>query len=55
LLLRWSLSREDAAQSIERAVSRVLAAGLRTADIATDGQRPAGSGAMADAIIEALR
>jgi 3-isopropylmalate dehydrogenase len=55
LLLRWSLSREDAAQSIERAVSRVLAGGLRTADIATDGQRPAGTGVMADAIIEALR
>src|SRR5207245_597078 len=55
LLLRWSLNQEDAAQAIERAVSRVLAAGLRTADIATDGQAPAGTAAMADAIVDALR
>jgi 3-isopropylmalate dehydrogenase len=55
LLLRWSLNRDDAAQSIERAVSRVLAAGLRTADIATDGQAPVGTSAMTDAIVSALR
>src|SRR2546421_6542767 len=55
LLLRWSLNREDAAQAIERAVSRVLAAGLRTADIVTDGQAPVGTAAMAAAIVDALR
>jgi 3-isopropylmalate dehydrogenase len=55
LLLRWSLNRDDAAQSIERAVSRVLASGLRTADIATDGQAPVGTSAMTDAIVSALR
>ncbi|HET9848215.1 MAG TPA: 3-isopropylmalate dehydrogenase [Candidatus Dormibacteraeota bacterium] len=55
LLLRWSLGQEEAAQSIERAVSQVLAAGLRTADIAADGQSPVGTTPMADAIVSALR
>ncbi len=54
LLLRWSLNREDAAQVIEQAVSRVLADGLRTADIAPDGQAAVGTTAMTDAVIEAL-
>src|SRR5438093_746889 len=54
LLLRWSLNREDAALAIERAVSRVLADGLRTADIALDGQPAAGTTAMTDAVIDAL-
>ena len=55
LLLRWSLGREAAARSIEAAVSQTLASGLRTADIAADGQAPVGTEAMADAIIAALR
>src|SRR5690349_7985849 len=55
LLLRWSLNSEDAAQSIEGAVSRVLAAGLRTADTVRDGEAPVGTMAMADAIVAALR
>jgi len=55
LLLRWSLNREDAAQSIERAVSRVLARGLRTADTVSDSQTPVGTSAMADAVVDALR
>jgi len=54
LLLRWSLNRDDAAQAIEQAVSRVLADGLRTADIAPDGQPAVGTKAMTDAVIEAL-
>jgi 3-isopropylmalate dehydrogenase len=54
LLLRWSLNREDAAQAIEGAVSRALASGLRTGDIATEGQAVVGTGAMAEAIVEAL-
>jgi len=54
LLLRWSLNREDAAQAIERAVSRALASGLRTADIALDGQAAASTTAMATAIVDAL-
>jgi 3-isopropylmalate dehydrogenase len=54
LLLRWSLNRDDAAQAIEGAVSRVLAAGVRTADTAREGETPVGTTAMADAIVEAL-
>jgi 3-isopropylmalate dehydrogenase len=48
------LNREDAAQAIERAVSRVLASGLRTADIAADGQLPVGTKDLTNAIVEAL-
>lgn len=54
LLLRWSLNREDAAQAIERAVSRVLASGLRTADIANAGEATVSTGAITDAVVEAL-
>ena len=54
LLLRWSLRQEAAAASIEGAVSRVLAGGLRTADIAVDGQSPVGTRDLADAVIDAL-
>ena len=54
LLLRWSLEQPEAAASIERAVSRVLADGLRTADIAVDGQSPVGTRDLADAVIDAL-
>src|SRR5216683_2797603 len=54
LLLRWSLNAEAAARSIERAVSLVLAAGLRTADLARDGETPVGTAAIADAVVEAL-
>jgi 3-isopropylmalate dehydrogenase len=54
LLLRWSLNREDAAQAIERAVSRVLEAGLRTADIAGAGEAAVSTGAITDAIVEAI-
>src|ERR1700716_69628 len=43
LLLRWSLNQEDAAQAVERAVSQVLAAGLRTADTARDGEAAVGT------------
>jgi len=55
LLLRLSLNQDAAARSIERAVSQVLAAGLRTADIVRDGEAPVGTATMADAIVEALR
>jgi 3-isopropylmalate dehydrogenase len=55
MLLRLSLNQDAAARSIERAVSLVLAAGLRTADLARDGETPVGTAAMADAIVEALR
>lgn len=54
LLLRWSLKQEEAAASIEHAVSRVLGQGLRTADIVADGQRPVSTARMAEAVVEAL-
>src|SRR5207248_6021811 len=43
MLLRYSLEQEDAALRIERAVSKVLQAGLRTADIHTPGTRKVGT------------
>ena len=55
LLLRWSLNNEAAAAAIERAVSLVLAAGLRTADIAREGERAVSTNAMAEAIVSELR
>ena len=55
LLLRWSLNNEEGARSIERAVSRALAAGLRTADIAANGQSVVSTAVMAEAIINELR
>ena len=54
LLLRHSLKQEKAALSIETAVSKVLADGLRTADIARPGQPAIGSREMTDAVIAAL-
>ena len=54
LLLRWSLKSEVAATAIETAASRVLAAGLRTRDIAEPGAASLSTVAMADAIVEAV-
>ena len=54
LLLRWSLNAEPVALAVEQAVARVLASGLRTADIAGDGKGAVGTTAMADAIVAAL-
>jgi 3-isopropylmalate dehydrogenase len=54
MLLRWSLDHEEGAQLIERAVSRALANGLRTADIVADGHSPVGTRAMTDGVLAAL-
>lgn len=54
MLLRWSLAHDAAAAMIEAAVGRVLASGLRTADIAADGQTSVGTAAITTAIVEAL-
>jgi len=54
MLLRYSLNQEAAAQRIEKAVSRVLASGLRTADIAAEGEPTIGTVAMGDAVLAAL-
>jgi 3-isopropylmalate dehydrogenase len=55
LLLRWSLKNDEGARLIEGAVSRVLAGGLRTADIAVDGHAAISTSAMANAVVDELR
>jgi 3-isopropylmalate dehydrogenase len=54
MMLRYSLGQPQAAERIEAAVSRVLAAGLRTADIHTPGARKVGTQEMGDAVLAAL-
>ncbi|MHB1205842.1 MAG: 3-isopropylmalate dehydrogenase [Rhodospirillaceae bacterium] len=54
MMLRYSFDMEGAADRIEQAVRIVLANGVRTADIATPGEAPVGTAAMADAVIAAL-
>jgi 3-isopropylmalate dehydrogenase len=54
LMLRHSLGQPQAAERIERAVTKVLQSGLRTADIHTEGMRKAGTQEMGDAVVAAL-
>lgn len=54
MLLRHSLELETEAQEVEAAVSAVLDAGHRTADIAVPGQPPATTREVGDLVIEAL-
>jgi len=54
LLFRWSLDAGAAADAIERAVSRALADGCRTADIARSGEQALSTDAMTRAILERL-
>jgi 3-isopropylmalate dehydrogenase len=54
LMLRYSLAQPQAAERIERAVTRVLQSGLRTADIHTAGTRKVGTAEMGDAVVAAL-
>ena len=54
LMLRYSLGQAAAAQRIEAAVTKVLRAGLRTADIHTPGTRKVGTAEMGDAVVAAL-
>ncbi|MCX7692081.1 3-isopropylmalate dehydrogenase [Tepidimonas taiwanensis] len=54
MMLRYSLQRPDAAARIEAAVQRVLADGLRTPDIHSDGTRRVGTAEMGDAVVRAL-
>jgi 3-isopropylmalate dehydrogenase len=55
MMLRYTFGRADAADRIETAVRSVLQKGLRTADIASDGQKPVGTKAMGDAVVAAIR
>jgi len=54
MMLRYSLNQDDAAQRVEGAVRKVLAAGLRTADIHEPGTTRVGTMAMGDAVVAAL-
>ena len=55
MMLRFSLDQAEAADRIETAVKDVLAAGLRTADIWSEGTRRVGTREMGDAVVAALR
>ncbi|MEO8835401.1 MAG: 3-isopropylmalate dehydrogenase, partial [Caldimonas sp.] len=54
MMLRYTLNQPEAADRIERAVQTVLAAGLRTADIWSEGTRKVGTRAMGDAVVAAI-
>jgi 3-isopropylmalate dehydrogenase len=54
MMLRYSLNDEASAARIEAAVSKVLRAGLRTADIARAGERSISTAEMGAAVVAAL-
>jgi 3-isopropylmalate dehydrogenase len=54
MLLRHSLGLEKEAAAVERAVATAVRGGLRTTDMARDGDRVVGTVAMTDAILEQL-
>ena len=55
MMLRFSLNQEEAAVRIETAVKKVLALGLRTADIYSPGTNKVSTAQMGDAVVNALR
>lgn len=55
MMLRYTLKHGEAADRVEAAVSSVLASGLRTADIHSEGTRKVGTVEMGDAVVAALR
>jgi 3-isopropylmalate dehydrogenase len=54
MLLRYSLGLEKEAEAVERAVSAVLDAGYRTADIASKGETPISTVQMGDAVVQRI-
>ena len=54
MMLRFSLDQPEAADRIESAVKAVLAAGLRTGDIWSEGTHKVGTRAIGDAVVAAL-
>ncbi len=54
MMLRYSLNQTEAADRIERAVKKVLAQGLRTPDIYSEGTTKVGTREMGDAVVKAL-
>ena len=53
-MLRFSLNQAAAADRIESAVKKVLAQGLRTADIYSEGTRKVSTREMGEAVVRAL-
>jgi 3-isopropylmalate dehydrogenase len=54
MMFRYTFDRPDLAARIEKAVRAALASGLRTADIAAHGLKPATTTEMGDAVVKAL-
>jgi len=54
MMLRFSLNMPKEAERIELAVQKVLANGLRTADIYTEGTQKVSTAQMGDAVVQAL-
>jgi len=54
MMLRFSLNQPEAADRIEAAVQKVLAQGLRTPDIYSEGTTKVGTAQMGDAVVKAL-
>jgi 3-isopropylmalate dehydrogenase len=54
MMLAHSFALPEEARAVDAAVSRVLAQGIRTADLARDGRPPAGTAGFAQAVAEAL-
>ena len=54
MMLRFSLEQPEAADRIESAVKDVLASGLRTADIHSEGTKRVGTREMGDAVVASL-
>jgi 3-isopropylmalate dehydrogenase len=55
MMLRYSLAQPEAADRIESAVRHVLASGLRTADIWSEGATRVGTREMGDAVVAAVK
>jgi 3-isopropylmalate dehydrogenase len=54
MMLRFSLNQTQAADRIESAVKSVLASGLRTTDIWSEGTTKVGTREMGDAVVAAI-
>jgi 3-isopropylmalate dehydrogenase len=54
MMLRFSLNQPEAAERIETAVKKVLAQGLRTPDIYSEGTTKVGTREMGEAVVKAL-
>ena len=54
MMMRYTFNQEQAAQRIENAVKKVLAQGLRTRDLASQGMQILGTSEMGDAVLSNL-